>query len=195
MSKDKEFEAGAVGKKLKLRTGSAFELEKYNSKLLPDRLLAIDPGTRHCGMAVFHLDKAIITAGTGAIPWVLDQTLDAPPLGCLDFVQSWLREGGVGQLVVEGYQLYPNMMQQQGLSRMGTPEIIGALKYIYFNTIGRNVWECRFNEQGASIKSPGRRYMDENKIEEVGTNPHKRDAEAHGWYRIKVLEAERKKIK
>lgn len=175
------------------RTGSAFDIVAPAQIGRVNNLLAIDPGPVHCGMAWFQ----------GQNGWHVTETVDTNPLDCLYLTQSWIREPGPGVLVVEGFQLYPNMLQEQGLSRMGTPEVIGALKWLY---ISESTEEVAFYEQGASVKQHGCAYL--NKLAggqcdygykggkrvwvhdaevHVGTNPHKRDAEAHGWFRIKKL--------
>jgi hypothetical protein len=174
------------------RTGSAFDIEPVALPVVIS-ILAVDPGPVHCGMALF-------SASGG---WHVVETADTAPVACLHDVADWIAEPGPGVLVVEGFQLYPNMLQEQGLSRMGTPEVIGALKWLYLSAGNP---EVSFYEQGASIKRHGCMYMNRvagghceygykdgsrvwiHDIEaHVGTNPHKRDAESHGWYRVKVL--------
>lgn len=171
------------------RTGSAFDIpvDPITAGVadlpiaFPEYLLAIDPGTRHCGMASFARDEE---------GWHLNSTSDVLPIDCVTETKDWLTalrtSEKLGQLVVEGYQLYPGKLQEQGMSRMGTPEIIGALKWVFIESRDDG-FEGWFKEQGASVKSSGVRFMEENGIAITGSNVHKRDAEAHGWYRIKVL--------
>lgn len=174
------------------RTGSAFDIEPREVEAA-NSLLAIDPGSVHCGMAWFVSDGG----------WHVSETIDVSPLECLEQTRDWVHEDGPGVLVVEGFQLYPNMLQEQGLSRMGTPEVIGALKWLYLSEAH---YDLAFYEQGASLKQHGCAYMNtiaggqcfrgykggqmmwiHDPDVHVGTNPHKRDAEAHGWFRIKKL--------
>ena len=171
--------------KEKVRTGSGFSIPE----LWPERagaVLGVDPGTKHCGMAL--LQRVL------GDDWELQDCFDLSPVDCVLHVQDWLRSTSSAWLVVEGYQLYPDKMQQQGMSRMGTPEVIGALKWVYletcwFRTSGATT--VAFAEQGASIKAAGRRWMDLRGVVEEGSNQHKRDAEAHAWHRVrKILEAE-----
>lgn len=174
------------------RAGSAFEIPEPTLQPSPTRILAIDPGTRHCGMAWLERN------GHG---WHVNALGDQLPMDCLLTTRSWLEgvfsdpQEATGVLVVEGFQLYPDKLQQQGLSRMGTPEVIGALKWLYLDECwlgwrsGRRPRaRVAFVEQGASIKQHGRKYMESRGIEVQGSNPHKRDAEAHGWYRVRKLE-------
>jgi hypothetical protein len=174
------------------RTGSAFDIVPMQMPVV-DSILAVDPGPVHCGMAWFVAEKG----------WHVTETADVVPIECLRSTRDWIAEPGPGVLVVEGFQLYPNMLQEQGLSRMGTPEVIGALKWLYLSADNP---EVSFYEQGASIKRHGCMYMNQvagghceygyrggsrvwihDTEAHAGTNPHKRDAEAHGWYRVKVL--------
>jgi hypothetical protein len=171
-----------MAQRVKHRTGSAFPLLSDPSGYgMPEHvrsLFAIDPGTRHCGMALFTLDEG---------GWCVDSTMDLEPLECLARVRRWVEYVAGGVLVVEGFQLYPTMLQEQGLSRMGTPEVLGALKYLYLRDGTAPHGRVGFVEQGASIKAAGRRYMERKGIAHVGSNIHKRDAEAHGWYRVRKV--------
>lgn len=197
------------------RVASAFRLPEPVLEPLPASVLAFDPGIIHCGVAEFERVEG---------KWHTILTGDFEPVDALACMRKWIRsfgESATGVITVEGYQLYPGKMQQQGMSRMGTPEVIGAMKWLYLDECWMGESE-RVNvalyEQGASIKEHGCKsmmaYLDpEDEIEEkcwramngpkkgwnhnsplhVGKNPHMRDAEAHGWYRIKMLEAQWRK--
>ncbi len=68
----------------------------------------------------------------------------ATPEGCLitgawelsgedelyDRFSLWARSGGLANLVLEEYRLYPWMARQQGFSDFPVPQAIGALRYI-----------------------------------------------------------------
>lgn len=137
-------------------------------------VLAIDPGARHCGMAWFEL--------TGEDEWACVDTEDLEPLDCLRTVQSYLRaDQRPGMLVIEEFRLYPDRMAEQALTALGTVEVIGALRWLIVDSRRTFVG---LSMQGASIKTPGARRMQEMGIPHRGTNQHQRDAEMHGWFWI-----------
>ena len=164
-----------------------------------DSVLSIDPGTSHCGMANFTPPGAGGREVGHPSGWGVYATYDKSPVECLEHVEDWFEVVQFGVLVVEGFQLYPNMLQQQGLSRMGTPEVIGALKWAYIRAGHEGI---AFYEQGASVKLTGCEFMGGGCHHEMvkgkktwvhdteahtGSNIHKRDAEAHGWYRVRKI--------
>jgi hypothetical protein len=200
------------------RVASAFEIPEPQLPELPTHLLAIDPGITHCGIANFEY-----TVHGG---WTVQAVHDVKPLDLLsrlrDFIDFCDRLERSGVITIEGYQLYPGKMQQQGMSRMGTPETIGAVKWLYLDecwvgwrSAERPQVRVALYEQGASIKQHGCMAMEQLNSRAVedgphchrqegkgwvhdsplhqGKNPHMRDAESHGWYRIKILEALRRK--
>jgi hypothetical protein len=153
------------------RTGSAFDIAPIdvpNARMI----LGVDPGARHNGIA-----KIVRYRGK----WESDIAWKSDPRACLETVREYLAHEGPGALVIEGFQLYPTMLQQQGLSRLGVVEMIGALKWLYLSTSRRH--SIAFYEQGASIKSNGYKAMAKLGIEPQGKNIHARDAEAHAWFR------------
>ena len=185
---------GGVTGRRKARTGSGFEIPKLRVEGI-SKLLAIDPGTRHCGMALLER--------RGAGDWKVTETMDLGPVACLQYTSLWVAKASRAALVLEGYQLFPTMLQEQGLSRMGTPEVIGALKWEYLR-LDRPL--VALYEQGASVKQRGCAYLNElhgglcryehkggkrvwshDTEVHTGSNIHKRDAEAHGWYRARKI--------
>lgn len=212
------------------RVASAFDIPQFALAELPTRLLAIDPGIIHCGMSEFERDDN---------GWSITDIADRSPLDLLLYTRNWIAQqtefDHYGVITIEGYQLYPGKMQQQGMSRMGTPETIGAMKWLYLDecwvgwrSAERPQTRVALYEQGASIKEHGCKAMEilnprdcewcqgpcglpqqhfEDEVcyrqpgkgwihhspQHQGRNPHERDAESHGWYRIKILEAERRK--
>lgn len=155
------------------RTGTAFPTAPV---LVPNpaRLLAVDPGSVHCGMAWFDVDRS---------GWGCYETRKVGPVECLEAVQEWC-SSRPGVLVVEEFRLYPWALQQQGFSALGVVEVIGALRWVHFERFRTTV---QLEMQGAFVKERGERYMALHGIEHQGTNQHMRDAEAHGWYRIGQL--------
>lgn len=197
------------------RVASAFDIPELTLAKTPTRLLSIDPGIIHDGIALFEYSD------TG---WWLRSLADRKPIDMLlvarEFIHDCYDMEFCGVIVVEGFQLYPGKMQQQGMSRMGTPETIGALKWLYLDecwmgwrSAERPEVMVALYEQGASIKEHGCKKMEElgGRIDQPacrrqeskgwihdsplhqGKNPHERDAESHAWYRINILEVERRK--
>jgi hypothetical protein len=162
------------------RSGGGFDVADF--EFVPEScnsVLSIDPGSGHNGIALFGVEDE---------KWAVLETHDFKPEQALLLIVEWLQIA-TGVLVVEGFQLYPNMLQELGLTRLGVVEVIGAIEWAYISSYSGD--RVGMYVQGASIKAAGRRFMEQNGIAETGSNVHKRDAEAHGWYRVKkILEHE-----
>lgn len=134
------------------------------------RLLAIDPGDVHCGMALFHGDRGCQQA------WELD------PPGCLRYVRGSLEDGELDVLIIEKFVLYPWKAQEQAYSQMLTCQLIGALKAAWAWWGG----ECELVEQGATIKKPTVGVLRSRKVaskaKQSKAGGHAFDAELHGYY-------------
>lgn len=131
-------------------------------------LVAIDPGEKHCGVAVWE-------QGKGA--WSQLQPYEVDPYALFYMIAGYEPHGKV-TVVMEEYKLYPWLLQQQGFSAVKTVETIGVVRWLC---------HCRdwtLVEQSATIKKPATGFMQTKGIEFRGTNQHMRDAEMHGWYWI-----------
>ncbi len=131
---------------------------------VPQRIIALDPGEIHCGVAHFYHD----------VGWHLDTTMELSPGGMFHLLETTSVRGL--QVVCEEYRLYPWLLQEQGFSEVPTAEHIGVVKYL---AAKRNY---DLFMQSASIKKPSAGIMSAFGIEQTGKNQHCRDAEMHGWY-------------
>ena len=118
------------------------------------------------------------------------------PWDCLEKIQLQILTQEATVFVVEEYRLYPDMMQQQGMSSLGVVETIGAIKWFI---LAQNEPErLALVMQQASIKDAGcrrlngacarvpRKGIQHDPAVHVGTNVHSRDAESHGTYWVQV---------
>jgi hypothetical protein len=135
------------------------------------RILAIDPGDEHCGMAYFR---------EGKCQWVAE----TDPHECEEVTKSHLDEG-LEALVVEAFRLYPEQAKTQIWSDFPTVQLIGVLKYLHRQSVaagGTSVLAV----QGADIKKPTRRILRAKKIRSVAkqnkAGGHAADAELHGHH-------------
>lgn len=88
----------------------------------PQQVVAIDPGDSHHGVVMAKVlpDSCLIT---GAWEFSGEEEL-------WDRFALWSRTGGLMNVVLEEYRLYPWMARQQGFSNFPTPQVIGAIRYI-----------------------------------------------------------------
>lgn len=163
------------------------------------RILAIDPGETHCGMAYFEDDDDA---------WHVVSSWEERPEECFNTAYRFMTEEGLDVLVVEEFRLFPWKSQQQGFSQLKTVETIGVLRYLHrracelieaSNNVKSNVGKWsepqtlpKWIEQGSSILKPTRAICKAKGIRRVrGSNDHEASAQIHGWYYIlKVLEGE-----
>lgn len=83
------------------------------------------------------------------------------------------------EVIIEEYRLYPDLLQQQGYSKVQTVEVIGVIRYLC------GLAGVEMIEQGASIKKPAFAVMKARGFEwPKGLDQHAKDAVAHGYYRI-----------
>lgn len=136
-----------------------------------DRRIAIDPGERNIGVALFVGDD---------LKQALTYT-DEHDRFYRNLVH-WLSREGERQpveIVIEEYRLYPDKAMQQGYSQLKTVEVIGVVRYLC------SLASVPMIEQGASIKKPTFAIMKARGVEmKRGLDQHARDAIAHGYYRI-----------
>lgn len=137
------------------------------------RLLAVDPGDVHVGLALFEDD---------AEDWHIVSAWEEQPDEAADTVVRFIVEEKLDVLVVEEFRLYPWKAQQQAFSQMKTAELIGALRLIH-RWYGQ---ECQWVEQGASIKKPTQAILRRLEIKKApgSKGQHVVDAQLHGWHFI-----------
>ena len=128
-------------------------------------LISIDPGEKHCGVAV--VQNRVITS-----------THDYSPAALFDYLNAECAKESLHVIVCEEFRLYPWKAQQPGFSTLETVEIIGTIK-----------WLCKQHQtelqmQPATIKNPTFAIMNKRNIALQGKNQHERDAEAHAYHYI-----------
>lgn len=138
------------------------------------RLIAIDPGDKHVGVAFF--------TGQGCY-LVQEMTPDE----LCDLMWVWMDTASVDTLVVEKFQLYPDKAKEQSYGEMLTSQLIGRIKEIVRRTMTTTGLIVPIIEQPASIKQPTFKQLRARKIQSIAKRDkvpgqHVLDAEAHGWY-------------
>lgn len=129
-------------------------------------LLSIDPGEKYNAAAFWN---------DGTLDWLSTQSQDELSDQIEDQIIPVFQQGGL-VVVIEGYYLYPWMLQQQGFSEVRTVEMIGVVRRL-----------CRRSGvelvvQKATIKKPTFAIAAYNDVAVPGRNQHERDAWAHGYY-------------
>lgn len=152
------------------------------------RILAIDPGEKHCGLAYFEDTDS---------EWHVVSSWEEEPDECVMTAYRLMTEEGLNVLVVEEFRLYPWKSEQQGFSQIKTVEVIGVLRYLHMRAAalleGHGALPVtEWREQGASIKKPTAAICNAKGIKTTPkSNRHMKDAQLHGWYYIlKELEGE-----
>lgn len=130
------------------------------------RIIGIDPGERHCGVAL-------------ALGAHVYEAYETDPDTCGHRLQDWLRADAADKLVVcEEFRLYPWQADAQSFSTMATCELIGVIKWmVEHDGIGASL-----HMQPASILKPTAAICKAKKIRPKGTGPHARAAELHIWH-------------
>jgi hypothetical protein len=129
--------------------------------------LSIDPGTVHCGLALFHDEHC---------DWAQEYT----PSDLLSVVEKALEDCAVSEIVCEEFRLYPKAASMLAYDDLRTVEVIGVLRWLCSRA------KVPFILQPASIKRATTAMVKRRAIELAshGAGEHARDAELHGFYRI-----------
>lgn len=85
------------------------------------RLIAVDPGDVHCGLAMYQNE------GSG---WYYAAGLELPPDEWEEEYARWVAEGKLDHLAYERYRLYADKAQEQKGSEFRTSQCIGAMLLI-----------------------------------------------------------------
>ena len=143
------------------------------------RVLAIDPGDVHVGMAYFEDPRCL-------------EAWEYAPDQALDYVRDMLRCGRIDTLVIEEFRLYPWRARAQAFSQMLTCEMIGALKIAWRWYGVDNGIELAV--QSAQIKEPTSNILRARKVPSVAKRSraggHAFDAELHGHYYLEHRKAD-----
>lgn len=140
-------------------------------------IIAIDPGGRHCGVAVSHDTRQVKK------PRSCHQSMTLEPRQLEDWLAGQVQSPNRIELVIyEGFRLYPWMTAAQTWSRFETCEVIGVIEYL-----------CRTNgvathEQLPPIKKPTAHVAPQLgwTFQTDGTQ-HSLDAEYHlAYYQLRL---------
>ncbi|QXJ40724.1 putative endonuclease [Curtobacterium phage Parvaparticeps] len=149
------------------------------------RLLAVDPGGEHVGVACFQQNSDAT--------WECVWAGEYEPLEFEDWLSEAMVRGQIDILVVEEFRLFPDKAAQQTGSDMPTSRLIGAIQYIWRMTQHVEArWPAtapEFHFQPPSIKTPTRSLMRARSITSMSKFlkiplDHAADAELHGYYHI-----------
>ncbi len=138
------------------------------------RVVAIDPGSVHCGVAVFLGERCY-------------EAYEVDPPELYRRLESWLKMGTMDVLVVEEFRLYEDKAKVQIGSTMATCEVIGVIKYL----VGRWGVEggVELALQGAGIKEGCQKILRAKGVVSLARSRraggHAFDAELHGQYYIR----------
>ena len=156
------------------------------------RLLAVDPGEVHVGVAVF------VETSDG---WRCTATVELNPFGWVRLYDAILASAlRPHYLVIEDFRLYGHLAMTQVGSSMATSQLIGWTSYatLLFNDslADRLLFNDSLAEdqptavvlQGAQIKKPTQAVLRAHRIRSTAkaarAGGHAFDAELHGWFYI-----------
>lgn len=172
------------------RSAEYQELRESHGLGLNARMVAVDPGGEHVGVAAFNQDN------DGA--WECVWAGEYEPQEFEDWLSEALYRGQIDILVVEEFRLFPEKAAQQTGSDMPTSQLIGAIRYIWRATLKRG-WPKEPTElhmQPPSIKIPTRSKLKNSGVTSMSKFlkiplDHAADAELHGYYHILQTRKER----
>jgi hypothetical protein len=153
------------------------------------RIMSIDPGDVHNGIAIGNLDPDEEEGRQLKIRWQADWDRFKLIAEMEEYLNSQVVR--VDAILIEKFVLYPWMARQQGFSEFPTVKIIGIIEYfagrldvplIKMDTSNKNpaVAVARAN-QPRLLKTYGNRAK--GKVYFTGSNEHERDALAHlAWF-------------
>jgi len=146
------------------------------------RLLAVDPGEVHVGVAVF------VETSDG---WRCAATVELNPFGWVRLYDAILASAlRPHYLVIEDFRLYGHLAMTQVGSSMATSQLIGWTNYatLLFNDPLAEDQQTAVVLQGAQIKKPTQAVLRAHRIRSTAkaarAGGHAFDAELHGWFYI-----------
>ena len=148
------------------------------------RFLAIDPGSKHVGMAQFRLVN-------GA--WECAWAKETQPAGLYAYLIETLGEQVYDELVIERFIISLKMLQAAAGQRGGsaglsedaveTIECIGGVRLLA--AIAKvPIIKQTPSRQHDGLAKMGRFGMSEDRLASRGFGPHAKSAELHGWFRV-----------
>jgi RNase H-fold protein (predicted Holliday junction resolvase) len=140
------------------------------------RLIALDPGDKHVGVALFERRPDTL------LRWACIVAYEMGPTEAVDSLADMLRDGDLDTIVYERFALYLDKAAEQAGSTMETAQMIGVIRYLH-RTLADHT-KVALVEQPASIKKPTRSLVKRRGIKPVApktAGDHARDSELHGW--------------
>lgn len=180
----------AVNRVVSARAARANEMSAANQLAADNwrqRIIAIDPGDAHCGVATFREGKCTVA-------------LECNPKEMLTLLQQVLDDDAVEVVIYEVWRLYQSMTEKLVGSEMLTCQAIGVIKWLVDRhnetvdsfakahkgeTFGGRIVELV--AQPADIKDPTRTVVRHHGITPTSrktSGDHERDAELHGLHFI-----------
>ena len=162
----------------------------------PVKILAIDPGDEHVGMAEF-VDR-MDDPDSGKMGWECTDATEATRKGFFERLDV-LHARGLGTydaIIIERFTLYPDVALSLTGQEMLTSEMVGAVEMLC------RLHDVPFIKQPASWQQPTRGMLKHLKLKSTAkrmkAGPHAFSAELHGWAylmrsgvtRIKVPESQ-----
>lgn len=147
------------------------------------RLVAVDPGGVHVGVAVFGCNNS---------GWSCFWAGEMQPEEFEDWLSEHMVHSGIDILVVEQFTLYADKAMEQTGSDMPTSQLIGAIKYIWRQMKGTaSRWprpDVELHFQPAKIKVPTQSVLKNRGMKSMAktlkAGGHAFDAELHGYHHI-----------
>lgn len=143
-------------------------------------LLAVDPGDKHVGVALFKSD-----------PWSCVDALEMDPPGFLVWLANGMLHGTFDIVVYERFILEAARAPMLVGSELETSQMIGAIKWIFEQCSTNNAWpnyQPVLVGQTNKIKAPTRGVLRSRGIKSTAkrlkAGSHAADAEIHGWHYI-----------
>ena len=94
------------------------------------KLIAVDPGDTHVGVAFFETDDPDPWTGVGGDKWECVDAQEWSPMDFADALGETLLAGEIETLVIERFRLYGDKANEQVGSEFETAQLIGILKYL-----------------------------------------------------------------
>lgn len=147
------------------------------------RLVAVDPGGVHVGVALFGFDGQA---------WSCLWAGEMQPEEFEDWLSEHMVHSGIDILVVEEWQLFGDKALEQTGSDMPTSQLIGVIRYIHRHMKGTQArWPREDVElvfQSPQIKTPTLSVLKNRHLRSMAkklkAGGHALDAELHGYHHI-----------
>lgn len=148
-----------------------------------ERILAVDPGDVHVGVAEFALYPSE--------PWRVTWAGEMTPPEFLEHLARYLPRSRWDRLVVEEWRLFPEHAPRAVGSDMPTSRLIGGIqalvRFLSNTPTDLGVEPIEPVMQSPQIKIPTRSWLHRRKLRSVAkmlgvTADHATDAELHGYY-------------